>query len=141
MRQMDEQYLKTPHYGARSYATWFRRQGVPVGRKKAARLMTVLGIGSTAPQPKTSAPCRAHPVYPYLLKDRVIDRPDEVWATDITYVPLAQGFAYLVVIMDWASRKVLSWRLSNTLDAAFCVDALDAALQDYGCPEGYRVMI
>ena len=135
LRQMDEQYLRTPHYGARSYATWFRRQGVPVGRKKAARLMAVLGVGSTAPQPTTSAPGRAHPVYPYLLKDRVIDRPNQVWAADITYVPLAQGFAYLVVIMDWASRKVLSWRLSNTLEAAFCVEALETALQDYGSPD------
>ena len=135
LRQMDEQYLKTPHYGARSYATWFQRQGVAVGRKKAARLMAVLGIGSTAPQPKTSAPGRSHPVYPYLLKGMTIERPDQVWAADITYVPLAHGFAYLVVIMDWASRKVLSWRLSNTLDADFCVAALEAALQDYGCPD------
>ena len=135
LRQMDEQYLKTPHYGARSYATWFQRRGVAVGRKKAARLMAVLGIGSTAPQPKTSAPGRSHPVYPYLLKGMTIERPDQVWAADITYVPLAHGFAYLVVIMDWASRKVLSWRLSNTLDADFCVAALEAALQDYGCPD------
>ena len=85
LRQMDGQYLKTPHYGARSYATWFQRRGVAVGRKKAARLMAVLGIGSTAPQPKTSAPGRSHPVYPYLLKGMTIERPDQVWAADITY--------------------------------------------------------
>ena len=125
LRQMDEQYLKTPHYGARSYATWFQRRGVAVGRKKAARLMAVLGIGSTAPQPKTSAPGRSHPVYPYLLKGMTIERPDQVWAADITYVPLAHGFTYLVVIMDWASRKVLSWRLSNTLDADFAYSGED----------------
>ena len=104
LRQMDEQYLKTPHYGARSYATWFQRRGVAVGRKKAARLMAVLGIGSTAPQPKTSAPGRSHPVYPYLLKGMTIERPDQVWAADITYVPLAHGFAYLVVII--VNRKL-----------------------------------
>jgi putative transposase len=134
LRRMDEQYLKTPQYGARSYATWFRRQGVKVGRKKAASLMRILGIVSMAPAPKTSVPGKAHQVYPYLLKGKVIDRPNQVWAADVTYVPLAQGFAYLVVILDWYSRKVLSWRLSTTLEADFCVRALAAAIHDYGCP-------
>lgn len=132
---MDEQYLKTPQYGSRSYATWFKRQGIAVGRKKAASMMKILGIISTAPKPKTSAPGKQHKVYPYLLKGKIIDQPNQVWATDITYVPMEKGFAYLMVIMDWHSRKVLSWRLSNTLEADFCVQALEAAIQDYGCPQ------
>ena len=135
LRLMDEQYLKTPQYGSRSYATWFARQGYPVGRKKAAALMRTLGIISTAPKPSTSKPRREHKVYPYLLRGKTIDRPNQVWASDITYVPLEKGFGYLVVIMDWYSRKVLSWRLSNTLDTDFCTQALEAAMQDYGCPD------
>lgn len=135
LRRMDEQYLQTPQYGARSYATWFRRQGLAVGRKKAAALMRLLGIISTAPAPKTSVRGPAHKVYPYLLRGKVIDRPNQVWAADVTYVPLERGFAYLVVILDWHSRKVLSWRLSNSLEADFCVATLEAAIQDYGCPE------
>ena len=135
LRLMDEQYLKTPQYGARSYATWFQRQGIAVARKKAASMMATLGIISTAPKPKTSRPGKQHKIYPYLLKNKVIDRPNQVWASDITYVPLEKGFAYLVVIMDWTSRKVLSWRLSNTLEADFCVQALETAIQDYGCPQ------
>lgn len=135
LRLMDEQYLKTPQYGSRSYTTWFRRQGVTVGRKKAASMMKTLGIISTAPKPKTSIPDKQHKVYPYLLKGKVIDRPNQVWASDITYVPMERGFAYLVVIMDWHSRKVLSWRLSNTMEADFCVQALESAIQDYGRPQ------
>ncbi len=135
LRLMDEQYLKTPQYGARSYATWFTRQEIAVGRKKAASMMKILGIISTAPKPKTSVPGKQHKVYPYLLKGKVIDRSNQVWASDITYVPMEKGFAYLVVIMDWHSRKVLSWRLSNTMEADFCVQALEAAIQDYGCPQ------
>jgi putative transposase len=135
LRRMDEQYLKTPQYGARSYATWFKRQGIAVGRKKATSMMATLGIISTAPKPNTSKPSKQHKVYPYLLKGKVIDRPNQVWASDVTYVPLEKGFAYLVVILDWASRKVLSWRLSNTLEADFCVRALAAAIEDYGCPK------
>lgn len=135
LRQMDEQYLKTPQFGSRSYATWFIRQGMAVGRKKAASMMKTLGIISTAPKPKTSAPGKQHKIYPYLLKGKTIDQPNQVWATDITYVPMEKGFAYLVVIMDWFSRKVLSWRLSNTMEADFCIQALEAAIQDYGCPQ------
>ena len=136
LRQMDEQYLKTPQYGARSYATWFVRQGIMIGRKKAASMMKILGILSTAPRPKISNPDKQHKTYPYLLKSAVINRPNQVWTADITYVPMEKekGFGYLVAIMDWHSRKVLSWRLSNTLDADFCVQALEAATQDYGCP-------
>lgn len=135
LRRMDEQYLKTPQYGARSYATWFRRQGIEVGRKKAASLMWTLGIISTAPKPKTSLRGKSHKVYPYLLRGKVIDRPNQVWAADVTYVPLEKGFAYLVVILDWYSRKVLSWRLSTTLEADFCVRALESAIADHGCPD------
>lgn len=135
LRLMDEQYLKTPQYGSRSYSTWFLRQKIAVGRKKAASMMNTLGIISTAPKPKTSTPRKQHKVYPYLLKSKVIDQPNQVWASDITYVPMETGFGYLVVIMDWYSRKVLSWRLSNTMEADFCVQALEAAIQDYGCPQ------
>ncbi|SIO04266.1 putative transposase [Nitrosomonas cryotolerans ATCC 49181] len=135
LRQMDEQYLKTPQYGSRSYATWFRRQRRMIGRKKATSMMKILGIISTAPKPKTSIPAKQHKKYPYLLKGRTISRPNQVWATDITYVPMEKGFGYLVAIMDWHSRKVLSWRISNTLDADFCVQALEAAIQDHGCPK------
>lgn len=135
LRKMDEQYLKTPQYGSRSYATWFLRQGIMMGRKKAASMMKTLGIISTAPKPGTSIPGKRHKVYPYLLKGKIISRPNQVWAADITYVPMEKGFGYLVAIMDWYSRKVLSWRLSNTMDADFCVQALEAAIQDYGCPQ------
>ncbi|MEK6736906.1 MAG: DDE-type integrase/transposase/recombinase [Pseudomonadota bacterium] len=115
---MDEQYLKTPQYGSRSYATWFQRQGIMLGRKKASFLMKTLGIISIAPKPKTSIPGKQHAIYPYLLKGLAINRPNQVWAADITYVPMKKGFGYLVAIIDWYSRKVLSWHLSNTLDAA-----------------------
>ena len=135
LRKLDEQYLKTPQYGARSYATWFVRRGISIGRKRAANMMKILGLASTAPKPKTSNPDKRHKTYPYLLKGVVINRSNQVWTADITYVPMEKGFGYLVAIMDWHSRKVLSWRLSNTLDADFCIQALEAAIQDYGCPE------
>ncbi len=135
LRKMDEQYLKTPQYGSRSYTTWFLRQGILIGRKKAASMMKTLGIISTAPKPRTSIPAKQHKIYPYLLKGKAINRPNQVWAADITYVPMEKGFGYLVAIMDWHSRKVLSWRLSNTMDADFCVQALEAAIQDHGCPQ------
>ena len=135
LRRMDEQYLTTPQYGARSYATWFKRQEIAVGRKKAASMMKILGIISTAPKAKTSIPGKQHKVYAYQLKGKLIDRSNQVWAADITYVPMEKGFAYLVVIMDWYSRKVLSWRLSNTMGTGFCVQALEAAIQDYACPQ------
>ena len=106
LRLMDEQYLKTPQYGARSYVTWFERQGIEVGRKKAASMMKTLGIVSIAPKPKTSIPGKQHKVYPYLLRDKVVNQPNQVWASDVTYVPLEKGFAYLVVIMDWRTRKL-----------------------------------
>lgn len=130
LRMMDEQYLKTPQYGSRSYTTWFQRQGIMLGRKKASSLMKTLGIISIAPKPRTSISNKQHKIYPYLLRELVINKPNQVWAADITYVPMEKGFGYLVAIIDWHSRKVLSWRLSNTLDTGFCTEALEAAIQD-----------
>lgn len=135
MRLIDEQYLRTPYYGTRRMVVWLRRQGQPVNRKRVQRLMRLMGIEAIYPKPNTS---RKHPenkIYPYLLRDLKIDRVNQVWCTDITYIPMAKGFLYLVVIMDWASRCVLSWRLSNTMDADFCVEALEEALEHYGRPE------
>ena len=98
-------------------------------------MMKALGIVSIAPKPNTSAPSKQHKIYPYLLRNKKINQPNQVWASDITYVPMEKGFGYLAVIMDWHTRKVLSWRLSNTMETDFCVQALEAAIQDYGCPE------
>ena len=106
----------------------FRRQGHKINRKRVQRLMRLMGIEAIYPKPNTSRPHPEHKIYPYLLRDLTIDRPNQVWATDITYVPMARGFMYLVAIMDWHSRKILSWRISNTLDADFCVDAFEEAL-------------
>jgi putative transposase len=135
MRLIDELHLRCPWYGSRQMAGALRRLGHAVGRKRARRLMRLMGIRSVAPAPNTSRRAPGHPVYPYLLRDLVVERPNQVWCTDITYVPMAHGFLYLVAIMDWYSRKVLSWRLSNTQDAAFCVEALEDAIERHGCPE------
>jgi putative transposase len=135
MRQIDEQYLKTPFYGSRSMARHFRRQGRKVNRKRIQRLMRQMGIEAVYPKPHTSRPHPEHRVYPYLLRDLTIAHANHVWAADITYVPMACGFMYLVAVMDWHSRKILSWRLSNTLDSDFCTQALQEALERYGAPE------
>ena len=135
MRLIDEQYLKHPVWGSRSMTTFLRRQGWKINRKRVQRLMRTMGLEAIHPRPKTSKPHPEHKIYPYLLRDLVIDRPNQVWATDITYVPMHRGFMYLVAIMDWHSRKVLSWRVSNTLDSNFCVEALEEAIQIHGCPE------
>lgn len=135
MRLIDEQYLETPWYGARQMARELRRQGYGVTRKRIGRLMRLMGISAIYQKPKTSKPHKLHKIYPYLLRGATINRPNQVWCADITYISLRRGFLYLVAIMDWASRKVLSWRLSNTLDADFCVDALEDALARYGKPE------
>ena len=135
MRQIDEQYLKTPFYGSRSMTKHFRRLGHKINRKRLQRLMRLMGIEAVYPRPKTSKPHPGHKIYPYLLRNLTIDRPNQVWAADITYIPLRRGFMYLVAVMDWYSRKVLSWRLSNTLDADFCVSALEEAIRLYGRPE------
>ena len=135
MRLIDEQFLETPFFGSRQMTRWLRRQGDTVSRKRVRRLMRRLGVHALFQRPRTSQPHPAHRIYPYLLRDLPITRPNHVWCTDVTDIPLQRGFLYLVAVMDWASRTVLSWRLSNTLDARFCVEALHAALARYGPPE------
>ena len=138
MRLMDEQYLKTPFYGSRQMRRHLVRLGHPVNRKRVRRLMALMGLRAVAPGPHTSTPHPEHKVYPYLLRDMTIDRPNQVWATDIPYVPMHKGFMYLIAMMDWATRKVLAFRVSNTLDTAFCVEALKEALLKYGKPEVFN---
>ncbi len=135
MRLIDKQYLKTPWYGTRQMSRHLRREGHPVGRKRIARLMRLMGLCAVYQKPKTSKPHPRHKIYPYLLRGMTIDRPNQVWCADISYIPMRRGFLYLVAIMDWSCRKVLSWRLSNTMDADFCVAALEEALERYGKPE------
>jgi putative transposase len=135
MRRIDELHLEAPFYGARKLAAQLRREGHDVGRKHMATLMRRMGIEALYRRPRTSIPARNATIYPYLLANLVIERPDQVWASDITYLPMAHGFLYLVAIIDVASRKVLSFRLSNTLTADFCVAALEEALQKFGPPE------
>jgi putative transposase len=135
MRLIDEQYLRTPYYGTRRMVEWLRRQGHIVNRKRVQRLMRLMGIEAIYQKPNTSKPNLEHKIYPYLLRDLAIDRVNWVWCADITYIPMARGFLYLVAIMDWVSRRVLAWRLSNTMEAEFCVEALEEALTRYGRPE------
>jgi putative transposase len=135
MRLIDQQQLKTPFYGSRQMTRHFKRQGYCVGRKRIRRLMRKMGITPIYPKPKTSIPNQAHKVYPYLLNELTINDPDQVWCADITFIPMEQGHLYLVAIMDWHSRKVLSWRLSNTQDTQFCVEALEEAIECYGKPD------
>ena len=134
MKLIDRQYLATPFYGARKIAAWLKSQGYRVNRKRVRRLMRIMGLKAIYRRPRTSKPAPGHKIYPYLLSGLKITRPNQVWAADITYIPMARGFLYLVAIIDWYSRYVLSWRLSNTLDASFCVDALEEALKK-GKPE------
>ena len=129
MGLIDKQYLLTPFYGSRKMAAWLRGQGHQVNRKRVQRLMRRMGMEAIYRRPKTSTPDSESKVYPYLLRGLQIDRANQVWAADITYIPMARGFVYLVCVMDWHSRYVLSWRLSNTLEADFCVDALEEALR------------
>jgi len=128
MKMIDRQYLATPFYGARKIAAWLKSQGYRVNRKRIRRLMRIMGLKAIYRRPRTSKPAPGHKIYPYLLGDLRITRPNQVWAADITYIPMAHGFLYLVAIIDWYSRYVLSWRLSNTLDADFCIEALEEAL-------------
>ena len=134
MKLIDRQYLATPFYGARKIAAWLKSQGQRVNRKRVRRLMRIMGLNAIYRHPRTSVPTPGHKIYPYLLSGMKITRPNQVWAADITYIPMARGFLYLVAIIDWYSRYVLSWRLSNTLDADFCVEALQEALRK-GKPE------
>jgi len=134
MRCMDELHLAHPFYGSRKLSVTLRAKGFLVNRKRVQRLMRLMGLESLAPRSKTSVPAVEHPVFPYLLRGLKIDRSNHVWATDITYIPMKTGFLYLVVIMDWYSRRALSWRLSNTLESSFCVEALEEALSRFGQP-------
>ncbi len=135
MRLIDEQFLETPFYGARQMARHLRRRGYVVGRKRVRRLMAKMGLTAIYQRPRTSEPHPAHRTYKYLLRNLSIDRPNHVWCADITYIPMRRGFLYLVAIMDWATRKVLAWRLSNTMDAEFCIRALEEAVARFGVPE------
>jgi putative transposase len=136
MRIIDKQYLKTPVYGSRSMRNYLQRLGYrTINRKRVQRLMRLMGLEAIYPKPKTSRPHPAHKIYPYLLRGLKINRPNQVWAADITYIPLERGFMYLVAVMDWYSRKVLSWRVSNTLETDFCVEALKDAIHRHGRPE------
>ena len=135
MALIDRCHLKYPFYGSRRIREWLADEGYQVNRKRGQRLMRTMGIVALYPKRNLSLANQAHKIYPYLLRNLVIDRPNQVWATDITYIPMARGFVYLAAVIDWHSRKVLSWRLSNTLDASFCVDALEEAIDTYGKPE------
>ena len=135
MGEIDRQFLKTPFYGSRQMARHLRRQGYAVGRTRIRRLMRMMGLQAIYQKPRTSTPNVHHRVYPYLLRGLSIKRANQVWCADITYIPMHRGFLYLVAVMDWHTRAVLSWRLSNTLDSTFCVEALTEALSRYGKPE------
>ena len=135
MRLIDAQFLETPWYGSRQMARHLRRDGHEVGRKRVRRLMGVMGLVPIYQRPRTTVPHPEHRVYPYLLRDLAVERPNQVWCADITYIPMRRGFLYLVAVMDWATRKVLAWRVSNTMDVAFCVEAVQEALARFGCPE------
>lgn len=134
MRMMDEEHLKRPYRGSRQLVDFFANQGIVVNRKKVQRLMRKMGIEGLSPRRRTTLRQEGHQVYPYLLRNLEITRPDQVWCCDITYIPLQLGFLYLVAVMDWFSRYVLAWRLSNSMDVEFCVEALEEAL-GYGNPE------
>lgn len=134
-KRIDELAMEYPYWGSRNVALQLHAEGHSVNRKRIQRLRREMGIESIAPKPDTSVPDVAHEKYPYLLRKLCIQTSNHVWASDITYIPMAKGFGYLVAIIDWHSRKVLSWRLSNTMDEVFCVEALNEALDNYGAPE------
>lgn len=135
MRRLDELHLEYPFMGSRSFRKQLMRNGCLVGRERIVRLMRLMGIQAIYRKPNTSRPHQAHHVYPYLLRNAVIDRPNQVWAADITYIPMSRGFVYLCAVMDWASRRVLAWRLSNTMTPTFCIEAAQEAINRYGKPE------
>ena len=135
MRRIDALFLRWPFFGSRQMARQLRREGMTAGRHRIRRLMRLMGLEAIYRAPKTGAPHPAHRVYPYRLRNLAVDRPDQVWCADVTYIPVRRGFLYLVAVMDWATRHVLAWRLSNTMDASFCVEALREAMAEYGKPE------
>jgi putative transposase len=128
MRLIDEQYMRTPFYGRRKMTVWLRDQGYLVNTKRIGRLMRLMGLQAIYPHPKTSQQAAESKIYPYLLKGYTVERPNQVWSADITYIPMAHGFMYLVAVLDWFSRFVLAWSFSNTLERFFCLEALDRAL-------------
>ncbi len=135
MRLIDELFTAWPFLGSRRLAVMLREKGYSINRKRVQRLMRRRGIAALGPKPRTTKPAPGHKIFPYLLRDLAIDRPNQVWAADITYIPVGRGFLYLVAVIDWASRAVLAWRLSNTMDVSFCVSALEEALARFGKPE------
>ena len=135
MKRIDAVYLEWPLLGSRRIGDALADEGLIVNRKRVQRLMRIMGLTALYPKPRTTKPTPGHEIYPYLLRDLTIDRPNQVWCADITYLPMARGFLYLVAVMDWHSRKVLSWRISNTMDHDFCVEALEAAIAAYDTPE------
>ncbi|MBI0537401.1 IS3 family transposase [Roseomonas sp. KE2513] len=135
MRLIDAQFLQTPWYGSRQMARHLRREGYVVGRKRIRRLMAKMGLVPIYQRPRTTVPNPEHRIFPYLLRGLAIDRPNQVWCADITYLPMRRGFLYLVAVMDWATRKVLAWRVSNTMEVEFCIEALEEALARFGRPE------
>ena len=134
-RRIDQIYLEHPFMGSRQIVRTLERNGLRVNRKRVQRLMRAMGLAAIAPGPHTSIPHPDHKKYPYLLRGLDVNRPNQVWASDITYIPMARGFLFLVAIMDWHSRRVLSWRLSNTLESSFCLEALEEAIRTHGVPE------
>lgn len=135
MRTIDKVHLAHPEFGSRQMARWLRRQGYPVNRKRVQRLMRLMDLEAIYQKPNLSRRHPGHRVYPYLLRNLAVERPNQVWATDITYVPIEGGYVYLCAVIDWYSRAVLAWGLSNTLDASFCVEAVQRAIAKYGTPE------
>jgi len=135
MRRIDQLHMDHPHMGSRSIRDQLHRQGIAISRGRVRGLMRKMGIVAVYQKPRTTIPNLAHKIYPYLLGNLVITRPNHVWCADITYIPMAKGFAYLVAVMDWASRKVLAWRLSNTMATDFCTEALEEAIARFGRPE------
>jgi len=135
MRLIDAQFLETPWYGSRQMVRHLRREGYSIGRKRIRRLMAKMGLAPIYQRPRTTVPHPEHRVFPYLLRDVAIDRPNQVWCADLTYIPMRRGFLYCVAVMDWATRKVLAWRVSNTMDVEFCIEALQEAMARFGRPE------
>jgi putative transposase len=135
MRRIDELHLDYPFAGSRMLRDMLHREGIEIGRRHVATLMKRMGIEALYRRPNTSKPAPGHKIYPYLLRGLKVERPNQVWAMDITYIPMARGFVYLCAVVDWFSRRVLAWRLSITMEAAFCIEALEEALANHGCPE------
>jgi putative transposase len=135
MRRLDELHLEFPFAGSRMLRGLLAAEGSKIGRRHVSTLMRRMGIEAIYRRPNTSKPAPGHRIYPYLLRGLMIDQPNHVWATDITYIPMARGFVYLAAVMDWFARRILAWRLSNTMEASFCIDAVDEAIAKHGCPQ------